>query len=519
MANPHGNEQGNVCDYRKNAEQLLEGHFCDSRMPTARELRAFSCHQADCLARLEMQATRLLATQQKSEEAAQASVHAFHELALLIEPNGRIVTMSASAAETLGGGVGDFQGKRIDDLLPPQTARSIGEGIEDVLCSGTPSLIRSKQNETRLEGTVCPVFDATGNAKQLAVYIRDSSNKKEMLLALSESEARFFRLIQSMPDGVVVANAAGLIEYVNPAWQSVVVAENAETNIADVIAADHRRHFQETFRRAVESLLAEEIEAPDVSRQWWRWTIVPLALHGRVESVAMITHNTTAERRAEGEIMAVGELEEQRIGQDLHDGLGQELMGLGYMAETLRRRLNRKRIAESGLAEELVGGIESALDSLRGLARGLVGMERYPQGLPYALNELAASIGQHSRISCCFQGKQNVTIADAEIATHLFRITQEATNNAVKHSMASGIEISLKETRDHLVLRISDNGTGMPENPDKSEGLGLRNMRHRARVIGATFRVLSDTNKGTTVECSLNRSVSHSENSDGASQE
>lgn len=506
MTSPHGSKPRDSCEVRKSVEQLLDVHFCDSGAPMAEELGAFARHQAGILARLELQVKQLQTAQRQSEEAARDFVHSYDELALLVEPHGTIVAISARATEKLSGSTEDLVGKCIYDLFPPRTAKAIGKRVEEVLCSGKLSWIRDEQSESYLEGAVCPVFGATGGAERLAIYIRDTSRQKEMLLALSESEARFFRLIQSLPDGVAVANTEGQIEYVNPTWQPIVVVENADTNISDVIAPDHRRHFQAAFRRAIERLQAEEIKAPDVAGQWWRWAIVPLALHGRVEAVAVVAHDMAAQRQAEGDILAASELAEQRIGQDLHDGLGQSLMGLGYLAETLRRRLQRRQITESGLAEELVGGIESALDSLRGLAKGLVGMECYPQGLPYALKELAANIDQHSGISCRFEGKPNVTVGEPESATHLFRIAQEATNNAAKHSKAHSIEIGLKETGESLVLRISDNGVGMPGRVKEADGLGLRNMRHRARVLGATLEVMSTPSSGTVIECSLSRS-------------
>jgi signal transduction histidine kinase len=145
--------------------------------------------------------------------------------------------------------------------------------------------------------------------------------------------------------------------------------------------------------------------------------------------------------------------------------------------------------------------IEGAIDLTRTLARGLHPFDLKGEGFTDALRELAATITEGFKTPCTFECARPVEIREPGVATHLYRITQEAITNAVKHSNAKEIIVRLEAGADGLTLTICDDGVGVP--PKIPVGMGLRTMTHRASVIGATFRVERQVPCGTRVTCQL----------------
>lgn len=211
-----------------------------------------------------------------------------------------------------------------------------------------------------------------------------------------------------------------------------------------------------------------------------------------------------AERRAmEKEIADISTREQQRIGQELHDGLGQELTGLGYLAETLSCDLKKRGAQEAETADRLSRGIEHALEQARNIARGLVPMEIDADGLISALGQLAAATEQHCGIACRFHATGAACVPDTAAATQVFRIVQEAVNNAAKHAKARQITIQLDGGRGQTTFRVRDDGIGITRNQEHASGMGLQIMQHRAGVIGATLTVQAADGGGTVVACTL----------------
>ena len=123
------------------------------------------------------------------------------------------------------------------------------------------------------------------------------------------------------------------------------------------------------------------------------------------------------------------------------------------------------------------------------------------EGFINALENLVSEVRSHSNISVSLKINQRIRILDNSSAMHLYRIAQEALNNAVKHARASQIEISLGIEGNRGYLSIRDNGHGFGSSPPKSLGLGLRIMKHRCALIDAEFNIKSSHTDGTEVKC------------------
>lgn len=205
-------------------------------------------------------------------------------------------------------------------------------------------------------------------------------------------------------------------------------------------------------------------------------------------------------RRLEKEIIHVSEEEQKRIGQELHDGLGQHLTGIAFLCKVLEQKLGAKTLPEKIDAEEIVQLINQAVAKTRLLARGLFPVELEANGLMAALEQLAANTQRLYGVECLFRCDEPVLVHDNVTAINLYRIAQEAVNNAVKHSNATEILIELTNVGPQPILTISDDGIGLDSAPSKNDnGMGMHIMHYRAKMIGATLEIRKNASRGTTL--------------------
>jgi signal transduction histidine kinase len=223
-----------------------------------------------------------------------------------------------------------------------------------------------------------------------------------------------------------------------------------------------------------------------------------------LERTAALQHEVAERQRLDREIARVADRERHRLGQDLHDSLGQHLTGTALAAQVLKEKLALRSASETAEAEKLVRYVEQGIDLTRNLARGFFSPELDADGLIVALQGLAENMTERFGIDCVFEGEESLRIHDAAIATQLYRIAQEAVMNSIKHAAAQRITIRLTRGPSEVSLTISDDGVGFPENLPSSEGLGLRLMRHGASLAGASFDVQRNGQHGTIVTCKLN---------------
>jgi signal transduction histidine kinase len=208
--------------------------------------------------------------------------------------------------------------------------------------------------------------------------------------------------------------------------------------------------------------------------------------------------------RLEGEILAVSERERHSIGADLHDNLGQQLTALELMCTALKEDAAGHPALSKGL-ERMSRMLRETVTQTRALARGLVPVGSDPEALQNGLTELAERFNTLGRVHCSFACSSPVVVSDSVVAGHLYRIAQEAVNNAIKHAGAQHVSIRLTQTRERLALEISDDGSGMTKPKDARSGVGLGVMHHRANLIGANLEVVSKRGKGVTIRCTLTK--------------
>jgi PAS domain S-box-containing protein len=331
---------------------------------------------------------------------------------------------------------------------------------------------------------------------------------------LLSSDARFRQVIDASPVPLSVDDMKGTIEYVNRSFEQKFGYSHAEVPTSAAWFAHaypnpaYRAQVAEEWKAFVDAgvkhgreigPLEVEIACKDSSVR--RVEFLGTLLGSRLLIAA---RDITERKRLEKEILEISEQEQERIGQDLHDGLCQLLSGTKFKTTLLEQKLQAKAPAEAREARALESLLNQAIEQARDIARGLHPVDLEARGLMSALEELASSVSNVYGITCACKFPQPVLIHNHHIAKHLYRIAQEAINNAVRHGEASRIFVQLTADPDRYVLTIRDNGVGIGVRPKRKRGgMGLQLMNYRARTIGAALTFQTDPKGGTTVTCDL----------------
>jgi PAS domain S-box-containing protein len=201
----------------------------------------------------------------------------------------------------------------------------------------------------------------------------------------------------------------------------------------------------------------------------------------------------------EGEILAVSDREQQRLGQELHDGLCQHLTAVAFMARSVALRLKNHRVIDAADIEKIAELVNNAATDTRELSRALHRADVDAAGLVDALQDLVDR--EIWRTPCRLQVRPSFHIQDNAAAAQLFRIAREAVINANKHAQAREIVVKLERSQEGMVLRVTDDGIGFPNEPKLKQGLGYHIMNYRAQLMGGRLKIERPKNGGTCVSC------------------
>lgn len=331
--------------------------------------------------------------------------------------------------------------------------------------------------------------------------------------ALRASEAKFRQVIDASPVPLSVDDMRGTIEYVNRKFVEKFGYSHEE--IPTSAAWFARAYPNPAYRRQVARQWKGFLERGlKVGREFGPLEVEVTCKDGskrRVEFMGtlldtrmMIAANDLTEReRLEKQILEISDQERERIGQDLHDGLCQLLSGIKFKTTLLEQKLQAKAPGEAQDAQAIERLLNGAIQEARNIARGLHPVSLEAQGLMSALQELATSVRSLYGVVCNCRFSRSVLVHEHLVATHLYRIAQEAINNAIRHGHASEIELRLARRAGALILTIADNGLGLPAKVNRKSGMGLRLMNYRGRAVGADVEVRPGRNAGTVVTCRL----------------
>lgn len=262
----------------------------------------------------------------------------------------------------------------------------------------------------------------------------------------------------------------------------------------------------ENLRRELGGEPTQDYEGPVLCRSGTRRTIAwnvsrLMDKSGDPSGIIAIGQDVTERKALEKRVVEAVADEQRRIGQDIHDGIGQELTGLRHMAQTHLESLARQASPDEKTAGRMIQWLASVQRRLRSTIQELVPVEVHEKGLVAALGGLAKRTSELHELSCTFECEGSIVVEDTALATHLYRIAQEAINNAVHHARPSHIAVHIAEDGNLLRLQVADNGIGIHAETDGHHGFGLRIMDYRARLIDAKLRVEEGARGGTVVLC------------------
>jgi PAS domain S-box-containing protein len=340
----------------------------------------------------------------------------------------------------------------------------------------------------------------------------DITELKRTEEALQEERNVVSAILHTVGALVVVLDPQGRIVRFNRASEQVsgyALAEVKQKYFWDLCMVPEEA---ERFRIVVEQLQTEpstrEYETSWITRDGsrrlitWSGTILP-AEDGTPAYIIATGIDITERKRLEKAILEISAEEQRRIGQDLHDGLGQHLTGIAFMSKVQEQKLAEKGLAEAAEAARIVKLVNEAINKTRELAHGLLPVFSDAHGLMSALQRWSAEVEDLFNISCSLRIDQPVLIHDANMSTHLYRIAQEAVNNAIKHGQARNITISLFASNECGTLRIENDGLALPESSTDGSGMGMQIMSYRARMIGGSLKVESGGIRGIAVTCTF----------------
>ncbi len=326
-----------------------------------------------------------------------------------------------------------------------------------------------------------------------------------------DREARLTAILNSPDDAIITIDQRGIIESVNRAAERMfgytaadMLGQNVTLLMPPPYDEEHDGYLANYRRTGIKKIIGISREVMARRKDGTDFP-VDLAV-SEIPHLKMFTgilRDITERKRLEREVLEIAALEQRRIGQDLHDSVGQELTALRMLAGDLVESLKEESSKQTDLAGQISDALQRTLLAVRTINRGLIPVQVDSEGLMSALADLAERTHKQSKVACTFRCPEPVPIEDNVTATHLYLIAQEAVTNALKHGNPKNIGISLETKGKLVILRIQDDGVGLPAQLSARKGLGLYIMRNRAGLIGARLITHPVEPSGTLVTCVL----------------
>jgi len=461
----------------------------------------------------EAQQTKNVNALRDSEERLRAILDTAVEGIITIDERGFIESLNPAAEKIFGYTAAEAIRQNIRSLMPEPFRHEHDGYLKNYRQTGHSKIIGIGREVMgrRKDGTTFPM-DLSVSEVRLADrrmftgFVRDITERKNAEKTLLHYAA----LVESSDDAIIGKTLDGHITSWNRGAEMIFGYSRQETigKHISILIPEDRQHEEPGILKKVRR--GESVDHYQTIRRRKDGKLIDVSVtispirdpEGNTIEASKVARDITERKRLEKEIVEISNREQQRIGQDLHDGLCQELAGIQLMCEALEQKLAAKSKAESKSAGQIAEHIRDTISHTRKLARGLSPVEFEANGLMSALHEFSAHVGKIFRIECRFECPEPVLIRNNVFATHLYRIVQEATNNSIKHGKAKRILISLNTAGDRIALTVTDDGLGFSNETKKNGGMGLHIMKYRASVVDATLEVRSGVDgTGTTVAC------------------
>ena len=342
----------------------------------------------------------------------------------------------------------------------------------------------------------------------------------ERTQALEDSQHQLSAILNAVPDAVVTFNSEGRIMHVNQAAEQILAYEKDSMlglNIRQLISDTHQHDFDAIVQQlahnqypSVRSIHRSEISVFTRSGEPVSVSLY-LARVDHQDKFTAILRDIRKIRALQREVLNATEAERSRISQELHDSLGQDLVGISMLARSVAAEHENRGSFTGELADLFLyfsRTLDNSISDLRQIIFDLAPLEMSDGGLKFALKKLVEFTNKNNNIQCKLSisgTDDSVFSAGSEQNIQLLRIAREAVHNALKHAQADTIDISLQLGKD-IRLSIADDGVGMPMSGTiEPSSQGIRIMHYRAQVLGGKLQIEPNLPRGTCVTCVMSR--------------
>ena len=444
---------------------------------------------------------------QESEARYRGIVSVLPDLLFSIDAELRFTDVQTSVPEMLLAPADEIVGKTAWDILPPDIARLTDEKVRATLKGGKMQVYHyaldirgiTKECETRM--VPC------GNGDVLSI-VRDVTEAREIDRRLRESEERYNAIVNDQTELICRFDVKGMLVFVNDAYCDyfgLPADELLGRSLFRFVPEKDRDFVEQQFlsltrEQPVTNYEHEVIDA-DGQNRWMDWTDRAIFNdRGDVRAYQAVGRDITERKTLEQSLMKASEREQIHLAQELHDGLCQDLKGLEIQAALLEDGIVDNHKDLKALAADLSEGINLAVRRAYGITQGMFPIDLETRGFSEALRDLAEKTTYHRETRLLISVQDNLSPQNQSQAHQLYRIVQEAMNNALQHSNATEIELIWREKNGWKLLSVRDNGIGIGNKKHKAPGgLGLQVMSSRAQSINADLAVRDREKCGTEV--------------------
>lgn len=448
----------------------------------------------------------------ESEKLLSTTFASISDGVITTDPNGALRLINASAGRMLG---------LADESLPVNRIAELAIEVENAFfedeihpltrrpAKGEPSFngryfFRTPAGRFPVRCTISPIL---GQDEEISGYVYILRNIEEEY-RVQEMQSRLASIVETSEDAIIGSSPEGAIISWNDGAKKIFGYSAAEVegkNLSILVPDFYPNEIPEVLDRLRHGELIEHYETLRRSKTGgildMSVKISPIRdSRGNLSAVSLIARDMSKRKQLEKEILEIEDRERSRIGQDLHDSLGQQLTGILLRLKAHEGRVNKlKNAALSEDTREIELLVRNAIEQTREMAKGLVPITLQTNGLVEALQELTLYVQSMYGVATQFEAPYSKVNISSAAELQIYHITQEALNNAIKHSGSSLIQVRLHIEDTELIVSVSDRGVGFTQK--ESRGLGLRIMQYRANMISGHLSILQPEEGGTAVIC------------------